>query len=111
MPPLLLFTYFNPVYQFGIETFRAASRAAGARRRDRPGLFARRIPRICALALRAHGLEMPLLVAPSTTRERATRIAEASSGFLYVVSRLGVTGAGETRTLRRFARSSRCCAS
>lgn len=93
--PLLLFTYFNPVYQFGIERFaRAAARtgAAGAIVPD------------CALeesaslrsALQAQGLEMPLLVAPSTTRARAERIADASTGFVYVVSRLGVTGAAKT---------------
>ncbi len=93
--PLLLFTYFNPIYQFGIERFaRAAAHAniAGAIVPD------------CALeesaslrgALHAQGLEMPLLVAPSTTRSRAERIADAATGFVYVVSRLGVTGAGKT---------------
>jgi tryptophan synthase alpha chain len=93
--PLLLFTYFNPVYQFGIERFaRAAaqSKLAGAIVPD------------CALdesaelrnALHAQGLEMPLLVAPSTARPRAQRIAEAATGFVYVVSRLGVTGAAKT---------------
>jgi len=93
--PLLLFTYFNPVYQFGIERFARAlarSNIAGAIVPD------------CALeesaslrsALHAQGLEMPLLVAPSTTRLRAERIAEAATGFVYVVSRLGVTGAAKT---------------
>jgi tryptophan synthase alpha chain len=93
--PLVLFTYFNPVYQFGIERFaRAAARAnvAGAIVPD------------CALeesaslrsALQAEGLAMPLLIAPSTTRGRAERIAHAATGFVYVVSRLGVTGASKT---------------
>lgn len=97
--PLLLFTYFNPVYQFGVTRFAqeaAQSGAAGAIVPD------------CALeestdlhnALDSRGLEMPLLVAPSTTRDRAQRIAEAATGFVYVVSRLGVTGA---RTMRDFA--------
>jgi tryptophan synthase alpha chain len=93
--PLLLFTYFNPVYQFGIERF--------ARAAARSGIAGAIVPD-CALeesaalrsALQAQGLEMPLLVAPSTTRERAQRIADASSGFVYVVSRLGVTGAAKT---------------
>ena len=93
--PLLLFTYFNPVYQFGIERFARAASRAGA---------AGAIVPDCALeesaslrsALQAQGLEMPLLVAPSTTRERAERIADAATGFVYVVSRLGVTGAAKT---------------
>jgi tryptophan synthase alpha chain len=41
-------------------------------------------------------MAMPLLIAPSTTNERAARIAQAATGFVYVVSRLGVTGAGST---------------
>lgn len=93
--PLLLFTYFNPVYQFGIERFATAA-ARGA--------VAGAIVPDCALeesaslrgALHAQGLDVPLLIAPSTTRERARRIAEASTGFVYVVSRLGVTGAAKT---------------
>jgi tryptophan synthase alpha chain len=91
--PMLLFTYFNPVYQFGVERFARAAAGAGA---------AGAIVPDCALeesealrdALRAHELAMPLLVAPSTPRERAQLIAEAATGFVYVVSRLGVTGAG-----------------
>lgn len=93
--PLLLFTYFNPVYQFGIGRFAQEAAAAG---------IAGAIVPDCSLeesldlrvALARHGLEMPLLVAPSTTPQRAARIAEAASGFIYVVSRLGVTGAGTT---------------
>jgi tryptophan synthase alpha chain len=93
--PLLLFSYFNPVYQFGFERFARSAAGAGA---------AGAIVPDCALeeseglrnALHAHGLAMPLLVAPSTTRERAARIAEAATGFVYVVSRLGVTGAAKT---------------
>lgn len=92
--PLLLFTYFNPVYQFGIERFARAAAAA----------VAGAIVPDCALeesaelrsALNARSLEMPLLIAPSTTRARAQRIAEAATGFVYVVSRLGVTGAAKT---------------
>ena len=93
--PLLLFSYFNPIYQLGIGRF--AERASTA------GIAGAIVPD-CALeesldvrlALRRYGLEMPLLVAPTTKRERAARIAEASSGFVYVVSRLGVTGAAKT---------------
>lgn len=92
-PPIVLFTYFNPVYQYGIERFAVDAANAGA-----AGVI---VPDIALEegqplrdALRERGVQMPLLVAPSTPPERAARIAEASSGFVYVVSRLGVTGAG-----------------
>jgi tryptophan synthase alpha chain len=93
--PLILFTYYNPVYQFGIERFAAEAGRAGAAGAIVPDLALEESEDLCA-ALREHQLEMPLLVAPSTTRERAQRIAEASTGFVYVVSRLGVTGAAKT---------------
>jgi tryptophan synthase alpha chain len=91
--PIVLFTYFNPVYQFGIERFAREAGASGA-----SGVIVPDIPleegAELAATLANEGLDMPLLVAPSTTRERAAKIAAQSSGFVYVVSRLGVTGAG-----------------
>ena len=92
-PPIVLFTYFNPVYQYGIERFAHDAAQAGAAAVIVPDIA---LEEGCELreALAKAGLQMPLLVAPSTTRERAARIAEASTGFVYVVSRLGVTGAG-----------------
>jgi tryptophan synthase alpha chain len=96
--PLLLFTYFNPVYQLGIERFAHDARVAGAAGAIVPDLSLEESSELRS-TLQAHGLEMPLLVAPSTPRERAARIADASTGFVYVVSRLGVTGAGTTPDL------------
>jgi tryptophan synthase alpha chain len=92
-PPIVLFSYLNPILQYGVARFArdaAAAKAAGAIVPDAP------LEEIGAVrdALAANGLEMPLLVAPSTKRERAKRITEAATGFVYVVSRLGVTGAG-----------------
>lgn len=91
--PIVLFTYYNPVLQYGIERFASEAAAAGV-----AGLI---VPDIALeegtdlrQALSQHSLEMPLLVAPSTPHDRAARIAAAASGFVYVVSRLGVTGAG-----------------
>lgn len=92
-PPILLFTYFNPVYQFGIDRFAQEAKAAGAAGVIVPDI-ALEEGQPLREALAGAGLQMPLLVAPSTSRERAARIAEASTGFVYVVSRLGVTGAG-----------------
>lgn len=91
-PPIVLFTYLNPVLQYGIERF-----AAGAHRNGAAGVIVPDAALEETAELRdvfaRHELAMPLLVAPSTPRERAARIAEASTGFVYVVSRLGVTGA------------------
>ena len=92
-PPIVLFTYFNPVYQYGIERFARDAAKAGAAGVIVPDIALEEGAELRS-ALKSHGLQMPLLVAPSTPRERAARIAEASSGFIYVVSRLGVTGAG-----------------
>lgn len=92
-PPIVLFTYFNPVYQYGLRRFADDAAHAGA-----AGVIAADVALEEGETLRetllANGLQMPLLVAPSTPRERAARICGASTGFIYVVSRLGVTGAG-----------------
>ena len=93
--PLLLFSYYNPICQFGIERFADAAAQAGAAGAIVPDLALEESAEL-RNALHARGLEMPLLVAPSTPRERAARIAQAATGFVYVVSRLGVTGAGTT---------------
>jgi len=91
-PPIVLFTYFNPVYQYGVERFARDAAAAGAAGAIVPDVSLEETADVRA-AMNAHGLAMPLLVAPSTPRERAARIADAATGFVYVVSRLGVTGA------------------
>ena len=92
--PLLLFTYFNPVDRFGVTRFAQEAAAAGAAGAIVPDLALEETDDLRS-ALRDHGLAMPLLVAPSTSHERAARIAQASTGFVYVVSRLGVTGAAD----------------
>jgi tryptophan synthase alpha chain len=93
LPPIVLFTYYNPVDRFGVERFAKAAAEVGAAGAIVPDV-ALEESALLREALLARGLAMPLLVAPSTPRERAVRIAEATSGFIYVVSRLGVTGAG-----------------
>ena len=91
--PVVLFTYYNPVYQYGLQRFARDAAAAGCAGVIVPDLA---LEESAALrkALKAASLEMPLLVAPSTPKRRARRIVKASAGFVYVVSRLGVTGAG-----------------
>ncbi len=90
--PIVYFSYVNPIDRYGPERFArdaAASGAAGVLVPDVP------LEELTAFAppLRAAGLPIPLMVAPTTPPERAARIAAASTGFLYLVSRLGVTGA------------------
>lgn len=90
--PIVVFSYFNPIYQYGIERFAHDAADAGASGVIVPDLALEEGEELSA-TLAEHGLDMPLLVAPSTRPDRAARIAAASSGFIYVVSRLGVTGA------------------
>lgn len=91
--PIVLFTYFNPVYQYGIERFARDAAQAGASAVIVPDIALEESEALAGM-LAANGLDMPLLVAPSTRPERAQRIAARSTGFIYVVSRLGVTGTG-----------------
>jgi tryptophan synthase alpha chain len=90
--PILFFTYVNPIVQFGAERFARAAREAGALGAIVPDVPLEELDAF-APALRADGLSLPLLVAPTTPEARAGALARASDGFLYVVSRLGVTGA------------------
>jgi tryptophan synthase alpha chain len=90
--PMVLFTYANPVLRMGVETFaEAAARAGvdGALLLDLPLEEAHRVRPV----LVGHGLDMIFLISPTTTDDRIEQAAELGSGFLYVISRLGVTGA------------------
>jgi len=93
-PPAVMFTYFNPVLQYGVVRFADALVAAGI-----CGAIVPDIPLEETGALRAafepRGLALPLLVAPTTPPQRAEAIVLASSGFVYLVSRLGVTSAAK----------------
>jgi tryptophan synthase alpha chain len=91
-PPILMFTYLNPLVQYGLARFGDALVAAGV-----AGAVVPDVPLEESGPLReifaARGLAMPLLVAPTTPPERAAAIAAESTGFTYIVSRLGVTSA------------------
>jgi tryptophan synthase alpha chain len=90
--PTLFFTYVNPISQYGPAAFARAARAAGAVGAIVPDVPLEEIDEF-APAFRSEGLGLPLLVAPTTPAARAAEIARQSDGFVYVVSRLGVTGA------------------
>jgi tryptophan synthase alpha chain len=91
-PPVIMFTYLNPILQYGLDRFAQALASRGI-----AGAIVPDVPLEEADALRAafapHGLAFPQLVAPTTPAPRAEAIARASDGFTYLVSRLGVTGA------------------
>lgn len=88
----VIFTYANPVVALGWEKFAARAAAAGA-----DGVLVVDLPVEEAdehrAACAARGLATVFLASPTTTPERLAAGARASSGFLYYVSRLGVTGA------------------
>jgi tryptophan synthase alpha chain len=92
--PLVLFSYFNPILQMGLQKFAESAAEAGA-----DGVLATDLTPEEAdeyrTVMRAHGLDTIFLAAPTSTEQRLERIANASTGFLYLVSRTGVTGARE----------------
>jgi len=92
--PLVLFGYFNPILQMGVKKFAEAASAAGADGALVTDLIPEEADEYRRYA-RAAGLDTIFLAAPTTGAERMQRIAEASSGFLYLISRTGVTGARE----------------
>jgi tryptophan synthase alpha chain len=93
--PLVLFSYFNPILQMGVAKFADAAAKAGA-----DGVLATDLtPEEAAeyrAAIQARGLDTIFLAAPTSTDERLAKITEYSSGFLYLISRTGVTGARES---------------
>jgi tryptophan synthase alpha chain len=90
--PLVLFTYCNPVFKYGADAFFARAARCGANGILMPDLPFDESGEMRDLAAR-HGLDVINLVAPTTTDERLARIGAASTGFLYLVAALGVTGA------------------
>jgi len=90
--PLVLFTYANPVARMGFEQFAARASAAGV-----DGVLTLDLPLEEAHQVRDRfseaGLDTIFLLSPTTTTDRIRRAATLGSGFLYGISRLGVTGA------------------
>jgi tryptophan synthase alpha chain len=89
--PIILMGYYNPILSFGPEAYAARCAQVGV-----DGLIVPDLPPEEAQPLRdacaAQGLALVLLVAPTSSAERLALIAAETSGFLYVVSRLGTTG-------------------
>ncbi|GAC1308814.1 MAG: tryptophan synthase subunit alpha [Vulcanimicrobiaceae bacterium] len=93
-PPILMFTYFNPVMQYGLERFAATLQRSGICGAIVPDMPLEESGEIRAV-FATHGLAFPLLVAPTTPAARAATLHATSDGFTYVVSRLGVTSASK----------------
>jgi tryptophan synthase alpha chain len=93
--PIILFSYYNPLLQFGLKRVAQAAKDAGVDgvlvtdlTPEESGEF--------EAELHAHDLDMIFLIAPTSTDERLKLVAEHASGFIYAVSRAGVTGTRET---------------
>ena len=91
-PPIVLFTYLNPVIRMGLDTFAERAAVAGV-----DGVLLLDLPIEESAATRAtldaHHLDQIFLLSPTTTDIRLGEAARLGRGFLYAISRLGVTGA------------------
>ena len=124
--PIILFSYFNPLLQFcanekpdetsALPAFSFETLASEAKQAGVDGILVTDlVPEEAsefAAVLRANDLDMIFLVTPTSTDERLRMVAERASGFIYAVSRAGVTGAREemsaeaeklVRRLRKFS--------
>ena len=89
--PIVLFTYYNPILNRGIEAFLETIAAAGVKGLVVPDLPLEEVDGLIQPAIAA-GIELTLLVAPTSPIERIRAIAAKSEGFIYLVSVTGVTG-------------------
>jgi len=89
--PIILFTYYNPILNIGVEKFLQKIYDAGARGLVVPDLPLEESHVLLEPAAKA-GIEVILLIAPTSPPERFAAIASKSQGFIYVVSATGVTG-------------------
>jgi tryptophan synthase alpha chain len=95
--PIVLFSYFNPLLQFGPGPFAPAARQAGIAGVLVTDLIPEEADSWTEMLLR-HGLDPIFLVAPTTSDKRLARIAQQAHGFIYAVSRAGVTGERDQMT-------------
>lgn len=93
--PICMMTYYNPVLAWGLSRFCQRAARAGA-----DGLLVVDLPveeaRDLSACCKEYGLDQVFIVSPLTTETRLREIAVLGSGFLYAVSRLGLTGLEET---------------
>ena len=96
--PLVFMTYYNPVFNFGLEAFCRSCNEVGIN-----GLIIPDLPPEEGMELdeitRKRELDLIYLLAPNSTEERIAKVAERSRGFIYLVSLTGVTGARQSLPL------------
>lgn len=90
--PVVLFSYFNPLLQYGTERLSREASGAGIDGVLVTDLVPEEAEEFSA-TLRANDLDLIFLVAPTSTDVRLKMVSERASGFIYAVSRAGVTGA------------------
>jgi len=90
--PIVLMTCYNPICQFGLERFAGEAARAGV-----DGVIVTDLPPEEAdewvARAREEGIDTVFLIAPNSPRERAKKVVDLATGFVYCVSRMGVTGA------------------
>lgn len=92
--PLIIMTYYNPLYQYGLKNFARDAKNAGVSGviiSDLPFEESGAFQKICA----QNSLDLIQLLAPTSTKERIQKAARHASGFIYCVSRTGTTGVRE----------------
>ena len=89
--PLILFTYYNPILNLGIQQFLAKIASVGVRGLVVPDLPLEEAADLISAGA-TFGIEVILLVAPTSSKDRIEAIARQSQGFIYLVSVTGVTG-------------------
>ncbi len=89
--PIILFTYYNPILYRGIENFLQQIKSAGVQGLVVPDLPLEEADSLIQPANKL-GIELTLLVAPTSPKSRIEAIAKQSQGFIYLVSVTGVTG-------------------
>jgi tryptophan synthase alpha chain len=89
--PIILFTYYNPILNLGVETFLKEIAKVGVKGLVVPDLPLEESSPLIESAIK-FGIEVILLVAPTSSKNRIESIAHSSQGFIYLVSLTGVTG-------------------
>ena len=89
--PIILFSYFNPILQYGLEKFAARAAQAGVDGALVVDLTVEEAEGYVQ-AMRAQNLDTVFLASPTSTDARLERAAQLSTGFFYLISRTGVTG-------------------